>query len=90
MTIVRVGTIRLQVEPQASRRSFVEELIDQIEEQVRRVVARCIEEVLAAEVTALLGRGWYKRRRRSRSKDRVVAQCNQCSSRDPRDFRRDG
>jgi hypothetical protein len=36
---------------------FVERLIAQVEENVRRVVERCIEEVLEAEVTALLERG---------------------------------
>jgi putative transposase len=88
MAIVQVGTIRLQVERQVSRRAFVEQLIEQMEAQVCQLVGRCIEEVLAAEVTALLGRGWYVRCRRGT--ERVAAQCNRCRSRDPSAFRRDG
>jgi hypothetical protein len=34
-----------------------------MEEVVRQVVTRCIEEALDAEVTALLERDWYERRK---------------------------
>ena len=36
----------------------------QIEQVVRQVVARCIEEMLDAEMTELLPRSWYGRRTR--------------------------
>jgi transposase-like protein len=89
MAIVHFGKLRLQVEGKGTRREFIERLIEQIEEQVRRLVLRCIEEALEAEVDALLKRGWYERRRRKR-KRRSRAQCKQCGSQDPQDFRRDG
>ena len=56
MTIVHVGTLSLQVKRGTSRQVFVAGLIAQISEQVRRIVGRCIEEALEAEVTELLGR----------------------------------
>lgn len=89
MVIVHVGTLSLQVERKESRQAFVEELIAQISEQVRRIVGRCIEEALDAEVTELLGRGWYERRRPP-GRRRVPARCKRCGSQDPQDFRRDG
>jgi transposase-like protein len=84
-----VGTIRLPVEPKGTRRALVEGLIAQIEESVRGLVARCIEDALEAEVTALLERGWY-RRRRPRRRRRTEARCKACAPQDPQDFRRDG
>jgi len=89
MAIVQVGKLKLQVEEKGTRREFVEGLIGQIEEQVRWVVARCIEEALEEEVDRLLKRGWYERRRRKRRR-RSSAHCKRCGSQDPQDFRRDG
>lgn len=88
MAIVQLGSLRLQVERKESRREFVEGLIGQINEQVRWIVARCIEEALEAEVTSLLGREWYERRQPPG--EQTAAQCNRCGSRDAQDFRRDG
>jgi transposase-like protein len=68
---------------------YVEDLIAEIGGQVRKVVGRCIEEALEAEVTALLGREWYERRNPPGER-RVAARCNRCGSRDAQDFRRDG
>ena len=56
VTIVHVGALTLQVGGKGARREYVEGLIAQIEESVRRVVTRCIEEALEAEVTTLLKR----------------------------------
>jgi transposase-like protein len=89
MTIVHVGTLTLQVKSKGTRSEFVERLIDQIEEQVRQVVARCIEEALEAEIDTLMKRGWYERRKPERRR-RSRARCKRCESRDPQDFRRDG
>jgi transposase-like protein len=89
MTIVHVGTLTLQVGGEGTRREYIEGLIAQIEESVRRVATRCIEEALEAEVTTLLEREWYERRR-SRKRRRTRARCQRCGSRDPQDFRRDG
>ena len=74
MAIVQVGAVRLQVEDKGTGREFVERLIEQIEEQIRQLVVRCIEEALEAEVDKLLKRGWYERRRRKR-KQRSKARC---------------
>ena len=79
MAIVHVGTLTLQVKGRGTRREFVEGLIAQIEEQVRQVVLRCIEEALEAEVDTLLKRGWYERRRPKRRR-RSRARCKQCGS----------
>jgi putative transposase len=89
MAIVHVGRLTLQVKEKGTRREFVERLIGQIEEHVRQVVARCIEEALEAEVNTLLKRGWYERRK-PRRRRRSGARCRQCGSQDPQDFRRDG
>jgi putative transposase len=88
MVIVHVGTVVLQVEGRGSRREYVEKLITQINERVRWMAERCIEEALEGEVTSLLGREWYERRR-PRGEE-TEAQCNRCGSRDAQDFRRDG
>lgn len=89
MTIVHAGTLSLQVKRSTSRQAFVEGLITQITEHVQRIVRRCIEEALEAEVTELLGRGWYERRNPP-GRRRVPIRCNRCGSQDPQDFRRDG
>jgi len=89
MAIVHVGTLTLQVKDIGTRREFVERLIEEIEEQVRKVATRCIEEALEVEVNRLLRRGWYERRRQKR-KRRSRARCRQCGSQDPQHFRRDG
>ena len=89
MVIVHLGTVSLQVERSRSRQEFVEMLIAQLQEKVRYVVGRCIEEALEAEVTALLERGWYERRKPP-GRRRVAARCHRCGSQDPQDFRQDG
>ena len=89
MAIVHVGTLTLQVKDIGTRREFVERLIEEIEEHVREVATRCIEEALEVEVNRLLRRGWYERRRQKR-KRRSRARCRQCGSQDPQHFRRDG
>lgn len=89
MTIVHLGSVLLQVEHEASRQTFLEKLTGQLQEIVTQVVGRCIEEALDAEVTAVLRRGWYERRR-PEDRHRTAAQCTQCESQYARDFRRDG
>lgn len=88
MVIVHVGTVVLQVGRRGSRREYLEKLITEINERVRWMAERCIEEALEGEVTNLLGRGWYERRQPPGEK--TAAQCNRCGSRDAQDFRRDG
>jgi len=88
MVIVPVGTLVLQVERKETREEFVEDLIGEIGEQVQRVVARCLEEALEAEVTELLGRRPYERRRPPGREG--AAQCTRCGARDGQQFRRDG
>lgn len=88
MVIVPVGTVVLQVERKDSRREYVEELIGEIREKIEEFAARCIEEALEGEVTSLLGRELYERRRPPG--EETVAECRRCGSRDAQDFRRDG
>ena len=89
MVIVHLGAVSLQVERSRSRQAFVEWLIAQVEEKVRHVVERCIEETLEAKVTGLLEREWYERHKPPGQR-RVPARCNRCGSQAPQDFRRDG
>lgn len=88
MVIPHVGRVALQVERKGSRRELVEELIAQINKQVRSIVARCVEEASEGEVTSLLGQEWYERRQPPGQE--TAGQCNRCSSRDAHSFRRDG
>ena len=89
MTIVHLGNVLLQIEQEATRQAFFEKLKAQLQGIVRGVVTRCIEEALEAEVTLLLRRGWYERRR-VEDRLRTRAKCTQCGSAYARDFRRDG
>ncbi len=89
MAIVHLGSVSLQVERHSSRQAFLEELWRQMEEVVRQVVTRCIEEALDAEVTALLERDWYERRKVGQWQ-RIEARCRRCGSQYAQDFRRDG
>lgn len=89
MVIVHVGNPSLQVRRGRSEHQFKERLVGEIEKWVRRLVARCIEEVLEAEVTEVLGREWYERRR-DQERCWVDAYCGKCGSHDRRRFSRDG
>jgi putative transposase len=89
MTIVHLGSVLLQVEQEASRQTFLEKLGLQLREIVAQVVGRCIEEALDAEVTLLLRREWYERRRPA-DRQRTAARCTKCGSQYARDFRRNG
>ena len=89
MVIVPVGSLVLQVERERTRRAFKERLIAEITEQVRQVVVRCLEAVLELEVTELLGREWYQRRR-EQERCWIEAKCGKCGSQDRRQFSRNG
>jgi len=65
MAIVHLGCVSLQVERRDSRQAFLEELWKQMEEAVRQVVTRCIEEAYRGALQALrfavcagLSAGW--------------------------------
>jgi len=89
MAIVHLGTAILQVTREATRRAFLEKLGEQVRKIVLGVVGQCLEEALAAEVTELLRRGWYKRRRQE-DRQQTEGRCTACGSRYARDFHRDG
>lgn len=89
MVIVPIGSLILQMERDRSARKFKERLIAEITEQVLRIVARCIEAMLEFEVTELLGRGWYERRR-DQERGWIEAYCGKCGSHDRRRFSRNG
>lgn len=89
MVIVPVGSLVLQVEREGCVRRFKERLLAEITEQVLRVIARCIEAMLEFEVTELIGREWYERRR-DQKRGWVEAYCGKCGSHDRRRFSRNG
>jgi transposase-like protein len=69
--------------------TFKERLIEEITERVGQVVARCLEAVLEEEVTELLGRDWYERRR-DQERGWIEGYCGKCGSHDRRRFSRNG
>ena len=89
MVIIPVGSLILQVEREQSERRFKERLLAEITEQVLRVIARCIEAMLEFEVTELIGREWYERRR-DQKRGWIEAYCGKCGSHDRRRFSRNG
>jgi putative transposase len=88
MTIVPIGKLILQV-PDEKHPDFVPELWAAIQEQIRQVVGRCLEEVLEVEVDRQLGRGRYERRRKAKRKE-GRQYCSRCRTHQRRNFRRNG
>lgn len=88
MTIVPIGSLFLQV-PASDTPKFAQELCVVLEEQIRQVIGRCLEEVLEAEVERWLGRKRHVRRRKVKSQ-RVEIRCSRCFSHERRRFRRNG
>jgi hypothetical protein len=73
-----------------NREEFIGQLNRELVRVVRGVVRQSIEAVLEEEVTQVLGRKWYVRRRRSGQRQSPRAMCNGCQSRQVGDFRRNG
>jgi transposase-like protein len=81
----------MQFDRQASRQMFVERLVEQVNEQMQQVVVRCLNAALESELTALLGRAHYARRRPIRRRWRASGiSCPRCHERNPQQFRRNG
>ena len=89
MVIVPVGSLILQVKRERTERAFKERLIAEITVQIAQVIARCIEAVLELEVTELLDREWYERRR-DQERCWIEARCGKCGAQDRRRFSRNG
>ncbi len=89
MAIVHVGNLLLQVSDCRSRRSFCEQLRTQVAQHVGFVVTRCIEVALSTELTRLLRRPPFRRRRPKRFRAGEIC-CRRCGERDPHQFRRNG
>jgi putative transposase len=91
MTIVPIGKQMLQVlEGAENRESFMEQLNRELVRVVRKVVSQSIEAVLEEEVTQVLGRQLYVRRKHSGAPESARARCNGCKSRAVQEFRRNG
>lgn len=88
MTIVPIGKLILQV-PDEKQPDFVPELCLAIQDQIRQVVGRCLEEVLESEVDRQLGRKRYVRRRRAKRQE-GQQYCSRCRTHQRRNFRRNG
>ena len=88
MTIVPIGKLILQ-EPGEHDPGYVVELCAAIQEQVRQIVGRCIEEILESEVERQLGRKRYVRRRRAKRQE-GKQYCSRCRSHQRQKFRRNG
>lgn len=88
MTIVPIGNLSLQV-PESGSDEFVFELVEQIQELILHLAARCLEESLETEMERFLGRKRYRRRRRAKPKETGLY-CSQCRSHQRQDFQRNG
>jgi transposase-like protein len=88
MTIVPIGNLPLQV-PESGSNEFVFELVEQMQDLILHLAARCLEESLETEMERFLGRKRYRRRRRAKPKETGVY-CSQCRSHQRRDFQRNG
>lgn len=91
MTIVHIGKQNLQVVQKASnRQEFIEQLERELIRVTKEVVSRCLDEVMEEEVTRMLGRKPYTRRKKSGDRESEQGRCNGCHSRKAKDFRRNG
>ena len=86
--IVPVGNVRLQA-IQAAAPNFAEQVMETISNKIPGIVEQMLNEYLDEEVTQLVGRGHYQRRRHAKPKE-SVAECRKCHSRERQKFRRDG
>lgn len=90
MISIPLGTVEIQVERQATRRAYIEALQAEVQHIVQVVVGRCLEAVMEAEVTAILGREWYEKRDAVPRQASPAAQCNRCKTHAAWLFSRDG
>lgn len=88
MPIVPIGNLILQGLTSESL-NYATELSNVLQEQIRLVIARCLEALLKEEVDRFLERRWYERRRRSKRR-KVKARCSRCLSHERQKFRRNG
>jgi transposase-like protein len=88
MPIVPIGDLPLQV-PESGSEEFVFELVEQMQDLILHLAARCLEESLETEMERFLGRKRYRRRRRAKPKETGVY-CRKCHSHQCQDFQRNG
>lgn len=86
--IVPVGNVKLQA-IQATAPNFARQVMETISNKIPGIVEQIMNEYLDEEVTQLVGRGHYQRRRHAKPKE-SVAECGKCHSRERQKFRRDG
>jgi transposase-like protein len=89
MTIVNLGSPKLQVPREKNRREYLEKIWVQIESMMLYVVERCLSEALETEVSRALGRRAYEPCEQA-AFGASEAYCGRCRSRDRRKFRRNG
>ena len=88
MTIVPIGKLSLQVN-RDERQEYLEELMGAIQENIKWIVSRCLEEELDGEVDRLLGRKAYERRKHGK-KHKTKVRCSKCLRHESERFRRNG
>jgi len=86
--IVPVGNIVMQA-IQADAPDFARQVLEGITERIPSFIAQIVNGYLDAEVTEILGREHYQRRRHAKSKE-TATRCSKCYSRERQKFRRDG
>jgi hypothetical protein len=86
--IVPVGNVKLQA-IQATAPNFARQVMETISNKIPDIVAQIMNAYLDDEVTQLVGRDHYQRRRHAKPKE-CVAECRKCHSRERQKFRRDG
>jgi putative transposase len=91
MPIVITGKQNLQVVAEASNRhEFIEQLERELVRVVKATVSQCLNSVMEDEVSHMLRRKHYTRRKKSVGGESPQARCNGCASRKVKDFRRNG
>lgn len=88
MLIVPFGNAMLQA-VDFEKSDVAEQVMGEIASILPGYVGRMLEAYIAEEVTQVLGRKHYQRRRHTRTKE-TSAQCQKCKSRERRNFRRNG
>jgi transposase-like protein len=80
----------IQIDLSESEETYIQELFEGLKGMFREILCQSIETILEMEVDRYLKRKRYRRRKKMREQPSERMVCNQCGSRDARNFRRNG